>query len=246
VDLICGGLAAAWTDFRRAFAASVWAVELDRHYLHTQGAAFIGIATNEEFVIATHALATASSANAFAQHAAPYILNLIRNTIDQPWAQETDFVAFYDTLVECQVRSEWRVPRPPADYGPFAELLLSVADPARFQAALIAYCDFRLLRAFQIRDTQAMRPRKPSDSIFIFEMQWLAIAPFELLALRKIYFACTGTRLALVADHPLLRTVVANPPSLWPLDDTGIARSIRELGERVFANRWRPFTALKS
>lgn len=121
----------------------------------------------------------------------------------------------------------------------FLPLLRAVGDPGAFKPALLDYCDWRLSRAYGFKDSQA----KKSDSevkLGYFIRQWIAICPFELLALQAVYRAATGRTLDLDVDHPLLRTPLMSPPAFDELATDALLDQVAETARCQFGERWQP------
>lgn len=121
----------------------------------------------------------------------------------------------------------------------FLPLLRAVGDSGTFKTALLDYCDWRLSRAYGFKDCQAKKP--DSDVKYgYFIRQWIAICPFELLALQSVYHDVTGRMLDLAGNHPLLLTSLMSPPIFNDLATDALLEKVTEAGMRQFGERWQP------
>lgn len=148
--------------------------------------------------------------------------------------------AFSRVLLQAYCHRRW--PGPEAltpELEGFLPLLNAVGDANVFKVALLDYCDWRLSRAYGFKDSLA----KKSDSEVkygYFIRQWIAICPFELLALQSVCREVTGRMLDLDIDHPLLRTPLMSPPVFGELVTDVLLDQVTETGQRQFGERWQP------
>ena len=132
-----------------------------------------------------------------------------------------------------------------ADLNPkldgFLPLLSSIGTPG-WDEALASYCDYRLSRAYEFPDTNAAKA-KPGSGYF-FNMQWYAIYPLELLALKRIVELQMQTNLSLDIDHPLLHTPLIDTPAIPDLPkDELLAQLVKRLSNQ-YASWWQPEEAV--
>jgi hypothetical protein len=139
-----------------------------------------------------HRFALAAGADAVANWHAHFLRNLIVGGSVDDEIFEPDLVAFYEILLSAQLTRRWptddELPAVSGHSGPCSRRRVGVPS----LPTLDTYCDFRLSRAFQFEDGNAKKPRRPSDLMFVFEAQWLALFPFELFSLRGVYRAIAG------------------------------------------------------
>jgi len=190
-------------------------------------------------------MALAGNAVEIADWVAAFMFNHVSAGGIDEGIKETDFLEFYWRLLLAQVDGAWMdIDKVSDEIGVYRPLLATAGDERAFRAALIDYCDFRLSRAFQFDHPGAKRPRKPSDPMYIFETQWIALLPLELLALRAVYRRTTGKELSLESDHPLLSGRLMDfPTNLQPSSNT-TTETLRRYGERIFGDDWRPMTRI--
>jgi hypothetical protein len=160
---------------------------------------------------------------------------------EESWLEESDLIAFYRVLIACHRTHRWEVPTALRNQlGPFSPLIDTVRAPGEFAVVLTEYCDFRLARAFQFADTRATKPRRPADPMYLFETQWYAIFPVELIALRAVCRASLGIELALESSHPLIMpTLLEVPPPVAPAEDV-LSAGLQRCGAQMFGSSWRP------
>lgn len=128
-----------------------------------------------------------------------------------------------------------------ADLSPklegFLPLLTAIGTP-QWDSALADYCDYRLSRAYEFPDAKATKA-KPGSGYF-FNMQWYAIYPLELLALKRIVELQTGQTLSLSIEHPLLHTPLMNTPVIHELPTDALLDQLIGRLSKQYADWWRP------
>jgi hypothetical protein len=119
--------------------------------------------------------------------------------------------------------------------------MLQAIDTPRWETALVDYCDFRLSRAFEYDN---LRAKKVTGLTRFFTMQWHAIFPLELIALKAIYERQTGKVLNLNVDHPLLQTPLMNPPSFDALPEDDLLKHRNAKSASHYGNDWQPYVLI--
>lgn len=236
-----------WEAARDCMTMMYWAGELGQHYWLTEGVAYDIPTRVTKDLMSFHGLALAGQVKEHAAWQTPFLHNLIVGGSAESDVFEQDLVAFYRELTKAMLCQRWPSEHDlPSELGDFRALLATAGKAGSFEVSLVSYCDFRLSRAFQFNDAFARKPRRSTDTMFVFESQWLALFPFELFSLKGAYQAVTGEQLSLVAPHPLLHTPLMQVPELAPLADTSLARELQAYGQRCFGERWRPLTRVPS
>jgi hypothetical protein len=234
-----------WSTVKQYFARIYLAQELNQHDWVVSKLGFNVSTSIDAEIVYLHSLALAGGADEIAEWTVHFLHNLFHGGGARSGIRDQDFFEFYWELIAAQLTEEWPKPsRLSASLGHFRPLLETASSPADFAAALIDYCDFRLSRAFQFESPDSARPRKPSDPMYLFEQQWFAIFPLELLALQAVYRKATGRELSLIADHPLLQTPLMSVPSMLPLAEDILTGELRSLGAKTFGAAWKPLTPI--
>jgi hypothetical protein len=193
-----------------------------------------------------HGLAAAGGAPEIADWAAPYLFNHFRATggTGMPLLElDVPFRQFLRTLMEAQVRGRWpdRIDR--SAMRSYGTLLARLNDPNAFRAALVDFCDYRVMQALGYDSMDAPRPRPESRTGSVLDYAgWPKLYPLELFSLRHVYQKTTGRLLSLEAEHPLLKTPLMNVPPLLPLYEDDFIRRARVFAQEVFGNAWKPLT----
>jgi hypothetical protein len=232
-----------WGQLRDAFSTMYWGWEVGQHQWMREQTPFTAGTGEELDLIQFHLMALAGNALEIADWVAAFMFNQVSAGGIDEGIKETDFLEFYWRLLLAQVDGAWvDISKVSDEIGVYRPLLETAGDQRAFQAALVDYCDFRLSRAFQFDHPGAKRPRNASDPMYIFETQWIALLPLELLALRAVYRRTSGKELSLQADHPLLKTRLMNFPTELQLSSTQTTNELRRYGQRIFGNDWHPLT----
>lgn len=240
---ILEGDTGGWEGVRDCLAVMYWGGELIQHESRVDSLGYDLPTGQTPGLMSFHGLALAGSAAQYAAWQTPFLHNLVVGGSAETDVFEPDLVAFYRELTGVMLSQRWPAEQAlPDDLGEFRALLSTAGDDELFEAALMSYCDFRLSRAFQFVDSQASKPRRPSDTMFVFESQWLALFPFELFSLKGAYQVATGKQLLLDAPHALLHTPLTRVPALTPLADTALTRDLQAYGKRHFVDQWQPLT----
>jgi len=241
VAAILRGETQAWEQVRKAFAQMYWALEISQHDWLQQGLGYDVPSSNELPTLQFHGLALAGGAHAEADWVARFLHNhTLAGGIDSGVGDE-DYLEFYWRLLVSQVDNKWVQRDRIADgLGWFRSLLETADAPDKFARALVEYCDFRLSRAFQFENPDALRPRKPADPMYVFEAQWIAAFPLELFALREICRRATGRAPLLEGEHPLLQSPLMQVPSMLPLAQDELAGQFEAFGRRTYGAQWKP------
>ncbi|WP_157359861.1 hypothetical protein [Caldimonas brevitalea] len=124
----------------------------------------------------------------------------------------------------------------------FGPLLANVESKVSFSKALVEYLDYRLSRAFQYASPAADKPAR--DARFLFERQWMAVLPAELLCLRWVCRQLRGIDLTLDVEHPLLKTPMLDVPSFQQLPDDPLLSDIVSVCLDYFGHLWAPETSV--
>jgi hypothetical protein len=234
-----------WQQLDAAFAHMYWGWELGQHQWLLEGRAFTESNGEELDLLQFHALASAIGADEISDWVGRYLFNhLSAGGIDEAIGEQ-DYVDFHWRMLAAQFTREWPTPdKLTDDLGEFRPLLLSALDGDRRRQAVLDYCDFRLSRSFQFPDRDAKRPRDRDDPMYVFETQWIALLPLELLALQRLYKSVAGIDLDLVVGHPLLETPLVHVPRFTSLHNDAVTDMLQKYGREKFGDAWRPLTLL--
>lgn len=237
-----------WQQLQCTLQQMYWSCEIQQHDWIKNNVPFDNPSACEIPQIVFHAVSLATGY----EKAADWIANFLHNHFYQNGIAagvgyaNSDFLEFYWRLLLAQTSGKW-VPMDKLsdELGAFRPLLETAHNPIEFEKALKSYCDFRLSRSFQFENQLAQKPRKAHDGMYLFEQRWLAIFPFELLALQAIYEKTTGAKLSLKIDHPLLQTPLLNLPAPIESTEDDLTRAIRLFGENYFNKYWQPLNKIE-
>jgi hypothetical protein len=234
-----------WQQLDAAFAHMYWGWELGQHQWLLEGRAFTESNGEELDLLQFHALASAMGADEISDWVGRYLFNhLSAGGIDEALGEQ-DYIDFYWRIVAAQFTRQWPTPdKLTDDLGEFRSLLLNASDAGRRTQAVLDYCDFRLSRSFQFQDREAKRPRDRGDPMYVFETQWIALLPLELLALQRVSKSVAGIDLDLAVGHPLLETPLAHVPPFTSLRNDAVTDMLQKYGQQKFGASWRPLTLL--
>jgi hypothetical protein len=175
------GDSGGWVEARRAFAALYWGLEIGQQAWLTEGVEYDQTTSAAKEFMSFHGLALAGGAGELAAWHAHFLRNLLSGGSVAGEVFEPDLIAFYTHIIVAHVTGIWPEVRDLSpELGAFRPLLEAVDDKDAFASALVRYCDFRLSRAYQFENTEARKPRRATDTMYVFEAQWLALFPFEL------------------------------------------------------------------
>jgi hypothetical protein len=230
-----------WTDYRQVVSAAAVGFEIHRHQLMRGWVAYGASASNEPEMFALYGMACGLGGRQFPRSAASMLYQHVQNAEPAPWNEEEDLVAFLLFLTRSHATGTWMLDEQELGaMGNFGSLVSAISRDQGVSEALVQYCDFRLLRSYLFKDASAAKPRKPSDPMFMFEQQWLALFPFELYALGEVSKDCLGKPLSLDVDHPLLKNPLTRLPALWPLTHGPLSGELMAFGQRAFGLGWKP------
>ena len=194
-----------------------------------------------------HGLAAAGGAAEIADWVAPHLFYHFRDTGGKgdtiELAVDVPFQRFFRNLLEAHMSGRWpeRIDR--RRMRAYGTLMSAVDDPKAFSAALVEFCDYRMLQAFGYDSMDAPWPRSGDRSGSVLDTAWWPrLYPPELFSLRHVYQKTTGRSLSLEAEHPLLKTPLMNVPPLLPLHENDFIRRARALAQAEFGSAWRPLT----
>jgi hypothetical protein len=229
---------------RRAFSLRYWGSELDRTEFETGGYPYSAPNRRVLQLFQLHGLAVAGGAYQVADRLAPYLRELIAAGAGDGllWVDEP-FKAFALHVLEAHVEQRWLDRVDVLALKGFAGILSALGDPARFEQALVDYCDFRLCNAWGFDSVDAPRRRHSSRYGSIFEEpDWDTLFPYELLSLGYAFEVATGRRVSLRAHHPILESPLVHLPQLWPAFEDDFIRRVVDLGQRTFGAKWQPLS----
>ncbi|MBI1890569.1 MAG: hypothetical protein HYS18_07985 [Burkholderiales bacterium] len=128
-----------------------------------------------------------------------------------------------------------------AELEGFAPLLRSI-DTELWESALLSYCDYRLSRAYEFPNAEALKA-KPGAGYF-FNRQWFAIFPLELLALKNLYESLAGGALDLQIEHPLLRLPLICAPRIVELPQDELLQKLIARSMANYGDLWQPYSLI--
>jgi hypothetical protein len=209
---------------QQAFAYLYWGEEL---YLLGRRAHGMGDESRDHLLhdlLAWQGLAAACGETWFSLWVAPHLHNLFASgnvaERDLGFAVDTPARLFTQCLQQTLIQQAWPTDAAVADLGPYAALISTAAQPDRFEAALVDFCDYRIAQCFGYDGMDATKRRRPSQDGSIMDRGgWEQVFPVELFTLKLAYERATGQGLSLDAPHPLLQTpwMVRAFPRLSPM-----------------------------
>jgi hypothetical protein len=240
------GHTAGWILVKEAFCVAAYAQALGQRLAVDEGIDYSQVsAADGGGLIQFYSLALAGNANGLADWVGRFLYNYISEGGMEAALADHELMMFYWELLKAHFKREWpKATDLDGELGPFFDVLATANQPDEFQAALIAYCDFRLSRTYGFENVDSQRARSGGGGQYQFQSQWFAIWPLELLAMQTVYRNCTGRNLSLDADHPLLKTPLMSVPSMLPLAESDYSKRLNKLGEEVYGGDWKPFTPL--
>jgi hypothetical protein len=230
---------------RRAFAFMYWGNELAVHLDRQEP----GFAARDGCFLDRfwfHGLAIAGGATELADWIGLYLLKGLKGGVSEYAAMLQADPAFHGlarSILEIQARGEWPESFETAALKGFGPLLETAAQPERFRATLVGYCDYRLAQTWGYDSLDAPRRRPASIIGSVFDGRgWIGLVPLELYSLKYVFERSTGKMLSLDAEHPLLHPRFMQIPALLPLHQDSDLLRVPQFGQRAFGAAWKPLS----
>jgi len=192
-----------------------------------------------------HGLAAYGQANFVSDGMTDYLYHyLVKGQIrDYILDLEADsaFSAFASVLLTAAYEKRWPEQFDVPALGNFAGLLVHTQDAPAFEAALVEYCDFRMMQCLGYDSIDSTRRRSSATTKSFFDGQpaWCGVFPTELFTLQHIVRTTTGRVLSLHAPHPLLQTpLMQNPVAFLPIYQDEETDRIDAFGATEFGRGW--------
>jgi hypothetical protein len=192
-----------------------------------------------------HGLAAYGQANFVSDGMTDYLYHyLVKGQIrDYILDLEADsaFSAFASVLLTAAYEKRWPEQFDVPALGNFAGLLVHTQDAPAFEAALVEYCDFRMMQCLGYDSIDSTRRRSSATTKSFFDGQpaWCGVFPTELFTLQHIVRTTTGRELSLHAPHPLLQTpLMQKPVAFLPVYQDEETDRIDAFGATEFGRGW--------